>query len=43
MLLALAFFLTGCSYNRVVIDYRVQSHVTPVIPITIAAKIELTR
>lgn len=36
-------FVIGCSYNRIVVDCRVQSHVTPLIPVTVAYKLELTR
>lgn len=43
LLLVLCLLSAGCSYRHIVVDCRVQSHVTPVIPITVAAKIVLDR
>lgn len=43
MLLLLALLSTGCSYNRIVVDCRVQTQVTPVIPVVIAAKVDLSK
>lgn len=43
MLLLMVLCCTGCSYGRVVFDCRVQTQLTPVVPIVVAAKIDLSR
>ena len=43
MLLCLCLLFAGCSYNRIVVDCRVQSQVTPIIPVVVAAKVDLSR
>lgn len=42
-LITLAALSGGCSYNRIVVEYRVQSQITPVVPVVVAAKIDLSR
>jgi hypothetical protein len=43
ILITLACLAGGCSYNRVIVETRVQSQITPVVPVVVAAKIDLSR
>lgn len=43
LLLLLVLASCGCSYTRIVVDCRVQTQITPVVPVVIAAKIDLSR
>lgn len=42
-ILLLVLLCNGCSYSRVVIDCRVQTQITPVIPVVVVAKVDLSR
>jgi hypothetical protein len=37
----LALVCNGCCYRRIVVEARVQSQITPVIPVVVAAKVDL--
>lgn len=43
ILTCFALLAAGCSYTRVSIDCRVQTQITPVVPVVVAAKIDLCK
>lgn len=43
MLLIVALCCTGCSYNRIVVECRAETRITPIVPVVVAAKVDLSR